>query len=112
MPKHILNKLANKLLCQDKKGQELKKYNIELGVDNQELQHNEHRRLIGLTKTCLSSQLHFWIAKKNGDYTARINAIERDIKTAVNISERINKKTSTPEDIINLRDILNKYGCV
>ena len=47
MFKNPFEKFADKLLGQDKRGQELKKYNIDLsgvlgeGIDQEELQHNE-----------------------------------------------------------------------
>ena len=118
MSKNPFEKLADKLLHRDKKGNELKKYNIDLNgvfgedVDNKEIEYDSYRKLIGTAKTCLSSQYHFWMVKKNGDHTSRLKAIERDIKISANISERINKKTYTQEDIRVLKDILSKYGCL
>lgn len=116
--KNPFEKFADKLLHRDKKGQELKKYNIDLsgvlgeGIDNEELQHNENRKLIGLTKTCLFNKLHFWISKTTGDHTSRISYIERDIKIATTICEHINSKTYTKEDIDKLKVILKRHGCV
>jgi len=118
MSKNPFEKLADKLLHRDKKGNDLKKYNIDLngvfggGINNKEIEYDGYRKLIGTAKICLSNQFHFWCAKKNGDYTSRINAIERDIKISATISERINKKTYTQEDIKVLKDILSKYGCL
>jgi len=117
MPKNPFEKFADKLLHRDKKGQDLKKYNIDLsgvlgeGIDNKELQHNENKKLIGTTKTCLMNKLHFWI-NKPGDHTARITYIERDIKKAVNICDHINKNTYTKDDIDALKSILYKHGCL
>jgi hypothetical protein len=118
MSKNPFEKLADKLLHRDKKGNDLKKYNIDLngvfggGVNNKEIEYDSYRKLIGTAKTCLSGQLHFWLAKKQGDHSSRIKAIERDFKISAAISERINKKTYTPEDIKVLKDILSKYGCL
>ena len=48
MQKNLFEKFADKMLHRDKKGQDLKKYNIDLsgvlgkGIDNKELQHNEN----------------------------------------------------------------------
>ena len=118
MFKNPFEKFADKLLGQDKKGQELKKYNIDLSgvlgddVNNKEIEYDSYRKLIGTAKTCLSGQLHFWLAKQNGDHLSRIKAIERDFKISATISDRINKKTYTPEDIKVLKDILSKYGCL
>lgn len=117
MFKNPFEKFADKILHRDKKGQDLKKYSIDLsgvlgeGIDNEELQHNENRKLIGLTKTCLMDKLHFWI-NKSGDHTSRINHIKQDIKQAANICERINQKTYTKSDIDMLKLILSKHGCV
>lgn len=116
--KNPFEKFADKLLKQDKKGQDLKKYNIDLsgilgeGIDNDELKYNEHRKLIATAKVCLNSELHFWIAKKTGDHSARINDLQRDIKISANICDRINKKTYTDSDIKQLRTILSKRGCI
>jgi len=118
MPKNPFEKLADKLLHKDKKGQDLKKYNIDLsgvlgkGVDNEELQHNENRKLIGLTKTCLMNKIHSWINKKSGDNSARIAYIEKDIKQAATICEHINQKKYTQEDINKLKFILAKHSCL
>ena len=117
MFKNPFEKFADKLLGQDKKGQELKKYNIDLssvlgeGIDQKELQHNENRKLIGLTKTCLMNKLHFWV-RKPGDHTSRIAYIERDIKIAATICDRITKNAYSKEDITALKSILSKHGCV
>jgi hypothetical protein len=117
MFKKPFEKLADKLLGQDKKGQELKKYNIDLssvlgeGIDQKELQHNENRKLVGLTKTCLMNKLHFWM-RKPGDHSSRINYLERDIKIAATICERINKNTYSNEDITALKSILSKHSCI
>jgi hypothetical protein len=117
MFKNPFEKFADKMLRQDKKGQDLKKYNIDLsgvlgeGIDNKELQHNENKKLIGTTKTCLMNKLHFWI-NKPGDHSARINYIKRDIKIAVNICEHINKNSYTQDDIVLLKSILSKHGCL
>jgi hypothetical protein len=118
MSKNPFEKFADKLLHRDKKSQDLKKYNIDLssvlgeGIDNDELIYNEHRKLVGIAKTCLSSQLHFFIAKKLGDHSGMITSIENNIKKAANICERINNKTYTSEDISKLRSILRIYGCI
>jgi hypothetical protein len=117
MSKNPFEKFTDKLLHRDKKGQDLKKYNIDLsgvlgeGIDNKELQHNENKKLIGTTKTCLMNKLHFWI-NKPGDHTARIAYIERDIKKAVNICDHINKNSYTKDDIDTLKSILYKHGCL
>jgi hypothetical protein len=117
MFKNPFDKFADKMLRQDKKGQDLKKYNIDLsgvlggGIDNKELQHNENKKLIGTTKTCLMNKLHFWI-NKPGDHTSRITYIERDIKKAVNICDHINKNSYTKEDIDVLKSILYKHNCL
>jgi hypothetical protein len=117
MPKNPFEKFADKLLHRDKKGQDLKKYNIDLsgvlgqGIDNKELEHNENKKLVGTTKTCLMNKLHFWI-NKPGDHSARIAYIERDIKQAVNICELINQNKYTKDDITRLKSILFKHGCV
>jgi hypothetical protein len=117
MFKNPFEKFADKLLGQDKRGQELKKYNIDLsgvlgeGVDQEELQHNENRKLVGLTKTCLMNQLHFWM-RKPGDHSSRIAYIERDIKQAATICDHINKKTYSNKDITLLKSILSKHGCI
>lgn len=117
MPKNPFEKFADKLLHRDKKGQDLKKYNIDLsdvlgkGIDNKELEHNENRKLVGTTKTCLMNKLHFWI-NKPGDHESRITYIERDIKQAVNICEAINQNKYTKDDITRLKSILIKHGCV
>jgi hypothetical protein len=81
-------------------------------VNSKEIEYDSYRKLIGTAKICLSNQFHFWVAKKNGDYTSRIKAIERDIKISTTISNHINKKTYTPEDIKVLKNILFKYGCL
>lgn len=118
MPKNPFEKLADKLLHRDKKGNELKKYNIDLngvfggGINNKEIEYDSYRKLVGVAKTCLSGQLHFWLAKKSGDHDSRIKAIERDIKISATICNHINKKSYTPEDIKVLKDILSKYGCL
>ena len=118
MSKNPFEKLADKLLHRDKKGNDLKKYNIDLngvfggGINNKEIEYDSYRKLIGTAKTCLSSQLHFWLSKQNGDHSSRINAIERDIKISSAICDRINKKTYTPEDIKVLKNILSKYSCL
>ena len=117
MSKNPFEKLADKLLHRKDKGDALKKYNIDLsgvlgeGINQEEIQYNEYKKLIGLSKTCLSGRLHFWLSKKTGDNTGRINDIQRDIKIAANIGDRINKKTYTSDDIIKLRSILSKHGC-
>jgi len=116
MRKNPFEKLADKLLHRDKKNQDLKKFIIDLSdvlgedINQQELQHNENRKLIGLAKTCLSGRLHFWLNKK-GDNSSRINYIERDIKIAANICDRINKNNYTKEDVEKLKVILGKHGC-
>ena len=107
MQKNLFEKFADKMLHRDKKGQDLKKYNIDLsgvlgkGIDNEELQHNENRKLVGTTRTCLMNKLHFWINKKTGDHSSRIAYIERDIKIAVNICEAINQNKYTKNNIKN-----------
>jgi hypothetical protein len=117
MPKNPFEKFADKLLHRDKKGQDLKKYNIDLsgvlgqGIDNKELEHNENKKLVGTTKICLMNKLHFWI-NKPGDHSARVAYIERDIKQAVNICELINQNKYTKDDITRLKSILFKHGCV
>ena len=117
MRKNPFEKFADKILHRDKKGQDLKKYNINLsgvlgeGIDDKELQHNENRKLVGTTKTCLMNKLHFWI-NKPGDHSSRIAYIERDIKQAVNICERINQNKYTQDDITKLRNILQKHNCL
>lgn len=117
MFKNPFEKYADKLLHRDKKGQDLKKYSIDLsgvlgeGIDQKELQHNENRKLVGITKTCLMNKLHFWI-NKTGDNSSRIAYIERDIKKAVNICEHINNNTYTQDDIIVLKSILSKHSCL
>lgn len=118
MPKNPFEKFADKLLHRDKKGQDLKKYNIDLsgvlggGIDKKELEHNENRKLVGTTKTCLMNKLHFWINKTTGDHSARIAYLERDIKQAVNICESINQNKYTKDDITRLKSILLKHGCI
>lgn len=118
MRKNPFEKFADKMLQRDKKGQDLKKYSIDLGgvlgegVNNEELQHNENRKLVGITKTCLMNKLHFWINKTNGDHSARIAYIERDIKQAVNICDLINQNKYTKGDITKLRNILLKHNCL
>ena len=118
MQKNLFEKFADKMLHRDKKGQDLKKYNIDLsgvlgkGIDNKELQHNENRKLVGTTRTCLMNKLHFWINKKTGDHSSRIAYIERDIKIAVNICEAINQNKYTKDDITKLRNILIKHDCL
>jgi len=117
MRKNPFEKFADKLLHKDKKGQELKKYNIDVssvlgeGIDNEEIQHNENRKLIGLTKTCLMNKIHFWI-NKQGDHSARIAYIERDIKAANELCNRINNKKYTTEDVNKLKLILSKHSCI
>ena len=118
MSKNPFEKLAGKLLHRDKKGNDLKKYNIDLngvfggGINNKEIEYDSYRKLIGTSKVCLSERLHFWLNKQTGDNIARINDIQRDIKIAAHISDRINKKTYTPDDIKKLRAILTKHGCL
>ena len=118
MSKNPFEKFADKMLHRDKKGQDLKKYSIDLsgvlgeGINNEELQHNENRKLVGTTKTCLMNKLHFWINKVNGDHSARIAYIERDIKQAVNLCELINQNKYTKDDITKLRNILKKHDCI
>lgn len=113
----MFEKFADKLLYRDKKGQELKKFNIDLssvlgeGINNDDIQYNEYRKLIGVAKVCLNNQLHFWISK-NGNFKSRIEDLERDIKNSATISDRINKKTHTKDDIDRLKFILSKHGCV
>lgn len=115
--KNPLEKFANKLLYKDKKGHDLKKYNIDLNgilgedINQKELQHNENRKLVGITKTCLMNKFHFWV-NKPGDHISRIAYIERDIKQAANICDRINKNTYTKDDIDKLKSILFKHSCV
>ena len=110
--------MADKLLYRDKKGNDLKKYNIDLsgvlgeGIDQDELQHNEYRKLIGIAKVCLSNQLHFWVGKTGNTFKSRIEDLERDIKVAATISDHINKKTHTKNDIDRLKAILSKHGCI
>jgi hypothetical protein len=117
MRKNPLEKFADKLLHRDKKGQDLKKYNLDLsgvlgeGINQKEIQHNENRKLIGLTKTCLMNKIHFWINKK-GDHSSRIAFIERDIKIANELCNKINSKTYTTADIDKLKLILAKHNCV
>lgn len=117
MSKNPFEKIADKLLYRDKKGQELKKYSIDLsavlgeGIDQEEMQHNENRKLVGLTKTCLMNKLHFWI-NKSGDNSSRIAYIERDIKQAATICERITQKSYTLDDIVKLKAILSKHSCL
>jgi len=117
MPKNPFEKFADKLLHRDKKGQDLKKYNIDLSdvlgedIDNKELQHNENKKLIGITKICLMNKLHFWV-NKPGDHSSRINYIERDIQKAVNICDHINKNSYTKDNIDMLKSILHKHGCL
>lgn len=116
--KNPFEKFADKLLHNDKKGQDLKKYNIDLsgmlgeGIDNEELQHNETRKLVGLTKLCLMNKLHFWLNKTTGDHSARINYLERDIKIASNICDHINKKTYMESEIVTLKTILKRHNCL
>ena len=117
MQKNPFEKFADKLLNRDKKGQDLKKYNINLNgilgndINYDELQYNEHRKLIGIAKTCLSSQLHFWMSK-NGNFQSRIDDLQRDIRQSANICDRITKKQHTVDDITKLRTILTKHGCI
>ena len=117
MPKNPFEKLADKLLHRKDKGEELKKYNIDLngvfggGINNDEIQYDGYRRLIGTAKVCLSEKLHFWLSKKNGDYSNHIINIERDVKITANIGKRINEKIYTQEDIKVLKNILSKYNC-
>lgn len=117
MSKNMFEKLADKLLQRKDKGDALKKYNIDLSgvlgddINYDELKYNEHRRLIGTAKVCLNNQLHFWIAK-NGNFKSRIDDLERDIRIAATISDHINKKTHTQNDIDRLKAILSKHGCV
>jgi hypothetical protein len=117
MFKNPFEKFADKLLGQDKKGQELKKYNIDLSsvlgedINQEELQHNENRKLVGLTKTCLMNKLHFWM-RKPGDHASRIAYIERDIKQAATICDRINKNTYSKDDVTSLKSILSKHSCI
>jgi hypothetical protein len=118
MRKNPFEKFADKILHRDKKGQDLKKYNIDLGgvlgkgIDNKELQHNENRKLIGTTKTCLMNKLHFWLNKESGDHSARVAYLEREIKIANTLCEHINQNKYTQDDIIKLRSILSKHGCL
>jgi hypothetical protein len=118
MPKNPFEKLADKLLHRDKKGNDLKKYNIDLSgvlgkdINHDEIQYNEYRRLVGTAKICLNNQLHFWVSKKTGDHSNVISSIEHNIKKASTICERINNKTYTLEDIEKLRSILRIYGCI
>ena len=111
-------KFADKMLHRDKKGQDLKKYSIDLsgvlggGVDNKELQHNENRKLVGVTRTCLMNKLHFWINKKTGDHSSRISYLEHDIKQAAYICDQINQDKYTKDDITKLRNILQKHNCL
>ena len=113
----MFEKLADKLLHRDKKGHELKKYNIDLSsvlgedINYDELKYNEHRKLIGTAKVCLNNQLHFWISK-DGNFKSRIDDLTRDIRIAATISDHINKKTHTKNDIDRLKAILSKHGCV
>jgi len=106
------------MLRRDKKGQDLKKYAIDLnsvlgkGIDNKELQHNENRKLIGITKTCLMNKLHFWINKTTGDHSSRISYLEHDIKQATGICNLINQDKYTKDDITKLRNILQKHNCL
>lgn len=117
MFKNPFEKYADKMLHRDKKGQDLKKYSIDLSgvlgedINQKELQHNENRKLIGITKTCLMNKIHFWI-NKPGDNSSRIAYIERDIKKAVNICERIEKNTYIKDDIDTLKLILSKHNCL
>ena len=117
MFKNPFEKLTDKLLHRKDKGESLKKYDIDLngvfggGINNDEIQYDSYRKLIGTAKICLNEKLHFWLVKKNGDYSSQINAVERDIKTSANISKRINEKTYTQEDIKVLKAILSKYNC-
>lgn len=118
MFKNPFEKFADKMLHRDKKGQDLKKYSIDLsgvlgeGIDNKELQHNENRKLVGITKTCLMNKLHFWINKTNGDHSSRIAYLERDIRQAATICEQINQNKYTQDDITKLRNILQKHNCL
>lgn len=118
MSKNPFEKFADKLLHRYKKGQDLKKYNIDLsgvlgeGIDNEELQHNENKKLVGLTKLCLMNKLHFWLNKTTGDHSARINYLERDIKIASKICNHINKKTYMESEIVKLKAILKRHNCL
>lgn len=118
MFKNPFEKFADKMLHRDKKGQDLKKYSIDLsgvlgeGINKDELQHNENRKLVGTTKTCLMNKLHFWINKTTGDHSSRIAYIERDIKQAATICEAINQNKYTMDDITKLRNILKKHDCL
>ena len=78
---------------------------------NGSYEENENRKLIGLTKTCLMNKLHFWV-NKPGDHESRITYIERDIKKAVNICDRIEKKLYIKADIDTLKSILSKHNCL
>jgi len=115
--KNPFERFADKMLKQDKKGQDLKKYSIDLSsvlgedINQEELQHNENRKLVGLTKTCLMNKLHFWM-RKPGDHSSRIAYLERDIKQAATICDRINKNAYSKEDITALKSILSKHSCV
>ena len=117
MPKNPFEKLADKLLHRKDKGDALKKFNIDLSdvlgeeINQEELKYNEHRKLVGTAKTCLSEYLHFWIIKP-GDHSNMVNSIEYNIKKAANICDRINNKTYTEEDISKLKSILRIYGCI
>ena len=118
MSKNPFEKLADKLLNRDKKGQDLRKYNINLNgilgndIDYDELQYNEHRKLVGTAKVCLNNQLHFWMSKSSDNFKSRVIDLERDIKIAATITERITKKLHTKEDIDRLKSILSKHGCI
>ena len=117
MFKNPFEKFADKLLQRKDKGDALKKYNINLNgilgddINYDELQYNEHRKLVGKAKVCLSDQLHFWLHKAN-KFQNRIDDLQRDIKIAASISDRINKKTHTQDDVDRLKSILTKHGCI
>ena len=118
MFKNPFEKFADKLLHRDKKNQDLRQYSIDLSsvlgddINYEQIQYNEHRKLVGLAKTCLSSQLHFWLSKKTGEHTGMIRSIERHIKEAAVLSIRIENKNYNTDDIAKLRSILRIYGCI
>ena len=101
MFKNPFEKFADKLLGQDKKGQELKKYNIDLssvlgeGIDQEELQHIEslfHKCWNDVYDISKSKCLQTDFSKQNGGATGGdVGAYE-------------------PEDLKDLRDYTNKYG--
>jgi hypothetical protein len=111
-------KFADNILHRDKKGQDLKKYSIDLNgvlgksIDNKESQHNENRKLVGITKICLMNKLHFWINKTTGVHSSHIAYLEHDIKQAATICDLINQDKYTKDDITKLRNILQKHNCL